>query len=415
MPTLNHWELTGLFLIIIACICIIQYLHIRRYVLKPLARLEERYRQIFNNSLNGIAYHEVVRDDESGEIDYRFVEVNPAFEELTGLKASEVIGKCNREVLPEAEQAIFEQIYSQVAETGEPDRREIYSSTLERCFQVAAFSPIPNFYAAIFTDTTKQKKYEQSLKDQSAWLETLIEERTEELREAQAKLIQREKMAQLGQLARGIAHELRNPLGVISNAVYYLKSLYVKDEGTTREYLSIIETEVNRSEKTITDLLEYSREPVPIFERTDICELLQKILEGLSTPDSIQITTKVNASAPAAQIDDRQIGMVLNNLLTNAFQAMPEGGNLDIEISQQDDNVRLAIHDTGSGIAAHNIQTIFEPFFTTKPKGIGLGLAISKTLAEVNGGEISVESTENEGSTFTLILPRAEETVAPTD
>jgi len=415
MPTLNHWELTGLFLIIIACICIIQYLHIRCYVLKPLARLEERYRQIFNNSLNGIAYHEVVRDDESGEIDYRFVEVNPAFEELTGLKASEVIGKCNREVLPEAEQAIFEQIYSQVAETGEPDRREIYSSTLERCFQVAAFSPIPNFYAAIFTDTTKQKKYEQSLKDQSAWLETLIEERTEELREAQAKLIQREKMAQLGQLARGIAHELRNPLGVISNAVYYLKSLHAKDEGTTREYLSIIETEVNRSEKTITDLLEYSREPVPIFERTDICELLQKILEGLSTPDSIQITTKVNASAPAAQIDDRQIGMVLNNLLINAFQAMPEGGNLDIEISQQDDNVRLAIHDTGSGIAAHNIQTIFEPFFTTKPKGIGLGLAISKTLAEVNGGEISVESTENEGSTFTLILPRAEETAAPTD
>ena len=94
---------------------------------------------------------------------------------------------------------------------------------------------------------------------------------------------------------------------------------------------------------------------------------------------------------------------------------MPEGGNLDIEISQLDDHVRLAIHDTGSGIAAQNIQTIFEPFFTTKPKGIGLGLAISKTLAEVNGGEISVESAENKGSTFTLILPRAKETAAPTD
>jgi PAS domain S-box-containing protein len=415
MPTLSHWELTGLFLIIIACICIIQYLHIRRYVLKPLAHLEERYRQIFNNSLNGIAYHEVVCDDENGEIDYRFVEVNPAFEELTGLKASEVVGKRNREVLPEAEQTIFEQIYCQVAETGEPDRQEIYSSTLERCFQVAAFSPIPNFYAAIFTDITKQKKYEQSLKDQSAWLETLIEERTEELSETQAKLIQREKMAQLGQLARGIAHELRNPLGVISNAVYYLKTPHAQNDGTTREYLNIIEIEVNRSEKTITDLLEYSREPVPIFEKTDIGELLQEILGGLPTPDSIRITTKVDGSAPAAQIDSRQIGMVLNNLLTNAYQAMPEGGNLDIEISQLDDHVRLAIHDTGSGIAAQNIQTIFEPFFTTKPKGIGLGLAISKTLAEVNGGEISVESAENKGSTFTLILPRAKETAAPTD
>ncbi len=410
MPTLSNWELTGLFLIIIACICGIQYLHIRRCVLKPLAHLEERYRQIFNNSLNGIAYHEVVYDDESGESDYQFVEVNPAFEELTGLKASEVIGKRNREVLPEAEQAIFEQIYDQVAETGIPEHREIYSSALERWFQVATFSPIPNFFAAIFTDITHQKKYEQSLKDQSAWLETLIEERTEELSEAQAKLIQREKMVQLGQLARGIAHELRNPLGVISNAVYYLKSLHAANEGTTTEYLNIIETEINRSEKTITDLLEYSREPVPLRDETDICKLLDEALMRLPAPESIRITKNVNGSVPPALIDGRQIGMVLNNLLTNAYQAMPDGGDLEIDIFQEDDQVRLAIHDTGAGIAAQNLPTIFEPFFTTKPKGIGLGLAISKTLVEVNGGEISVESTENEGSTFTLILPQAEDT-----
>ena len=89
---------------------------------------------------------------------------------------------------------------------------------------------------------------------------------------------------------------------------------------------------------------------------------------------------------------------------------MPNGGNLDIDISDQGNQVRLAIHDTGSGIAEEAIDSIFKPFYTTKPKGIGLGLAISKTLVDVNGGQITVESTENEGSTFTLILPQPRET-----
>lgn len=411
MPTFSIWELTGLFIIIIACIASIQYLHIRRFVLKPLAHLEERYRQIFNNSLNGITYHEAVVNEETGEIEYHFIEVNPAFEDLTGLKASEVIGKPIREVLPDSELAIFKEIYQQVTKTGEAERREIYSSALEHHFQITAFSPLPNNFAAIFTDITERKKYEQSLKDQSAWLETLIEERTQELREAQAQLIQREKMAQLGQLARGIAHELRNPLGVISNAVYYLKSTHAENEMMMTEYLNIIETEVNNSEKTITDLLEYSREPVPLQEETDVCELLEDVMNRLPAPESIKVVINTENSTPMALIDGRQIGMVLSNLLSNAYQAMPSGGDLNIDITHQDNQVRIAIHDTGSGISEQNIQSIFEPFYTTKPKGIGLGLAISKTLVEVNGGQISVESTEYLGSTFTLILPGSQDTL----
>jgi signal transduction histidine kinase len=289
----------------------------------------------------------------------------------------------------------------------------MYSSTLEHHFEIMAFSPLPNCYTAIFTNITERKKYEQSLKDQSAWLEALIEERTEELQEAQAQLIQREKMAQLGQLARAIAHELRNPLGVISNAVYYLKSTYAEKESMMTEYFNIIETEVNNSERTITDLLDYSREPVPLLEETDVHQMLEDVINRIPAPDSIKVTTKSKESMPTAWIDGRQIGMVLANLLTNAYQAMPNGGNLDIDISQQDNQVRLAIHDTGSGISQENIETIFEPFYTTKPKGIGLGLAISKTLVEVNGGQIHVESSENEGSTFTLILPKSQGTQLP--
>jgi PAS domain S-box-containing protein len=351
-----------------------------------------------------------VVDDESGEIDYRFIEVNPAFEELTRVKASEVIGKKNREVLPQAERVIFAEVYKHVAETGEAERREIYSATLDRHFLITAFSPLPDCFTAIFTDITERKKYEQSLKDQSSWLETQIEEQTEELHEAQTQLIQREKMAQLGQLARGIAHELRNPLGVISNAVYFLRTTHADNENMTKEYLNIIETEVNNSEKTITDLLEYSREPVPQQEETDVCELLEDVMKRHPAPDSISVSINCDNAIAAALVDGRQIGLVLANLLTNAYQAMPNGGKLDIEISHRDSQVRIAIHDTGYGIAVDDIASIFKPFYTTKPKGIGLGLAISKTLVDVNGGQITVESTENEGSTFTLILPQSRET-----
>ena len=409
MPILNNWELAGLFLLIITCIVGIQYLHIRRYVLKPLSELEERYRQIFNNSLNAIAFHEAVSNAEDGGIDYRFLEVNRAFEEMTGLKVNDVVGKTLSEVLPEEEQAIFREIYSQVAESGEAGLHEKYSSSLGRHFQVAAISPMPNCYTAIFTDITDRKVYEQSLKDQSAWLETIVEERQIELRQAQDQLIQREKMVQLGQLARGIAHELRNPLGVISNAVYYLKSISNDTESDTQEYLDIIETEVSNSERTIADLLEYSREPKPTREPTDLSAILKAILARIPTPDGIRVTTNLSQELPLVYVDGRHIGMVLTNLITNAYQAMPNGGDLTIDISHRGDEVRLAMYDTGPGIPEKNITSIFEPFYTTKPKGIGLGLAISKTLVEVNHGRIEVASAEGQGSTFTLVLPKSDE------
>ncbi|NIS81977.1 MAG: PAS domain S-box protein [Anaerolineales bacterium] len=406
MPIPEMWSTTGLILLLILLVAILYWL-IRRSLILPLAKLRARYRQLFDNSLNGIAIHEIVTDEQNRPIDYIFLEVNRAFEELTGLSAEKVIGKKVTDVLPGIEEIPFIEIYGRVTLTGEAVRFEQYSEPLSRHYEIVAFSTTERRFATVFSDTTDRKLAEQELKERSVWLEETVEERTQELREAQEQLNRLEKLAMLGQLAAGVAHELRNPLGVISNAVYYLKNILTTVDEKTCEYLEIIDTEIDHSEKIITDLLDYSHDAVPQREAINLSKLISDVIARYPPPEAVTISTEFDHEVSQVFVDGRQIMQVLANLITNAYQAMPEGGVLGISARRQDGEVHLSIRDTGSGISATNLNKVFEPLFTTKPKGIGLGLAISKTLVEVNGGRIEVASAEHEGTTFTLILPRS--------
>jgi PAS domain S-box-containing protein len=375
-----------------------------------LATLRERYQQLFEFSLNAIALHEIVTDENNQPVDYEFLEANRAFEELTGLNAGKVIGKRVSKVLPGTETTPLIEIYSQVARSGEPTRFEQSSPQLGRDYEIVAFSPAKNRFVTIFNDITDRKRAEKALKEHSAWLEEIVQERTQELREAQEQLVRKEKLAVLGQLAAGVAHELRNPLGVISNAIYYLNSILLGADDTTKEYLGIIAKEVEHSEKIISDLLDYSREPVPLQKPTSLVQILNETLARHPAPEGVKIERLIPTDLPDVLVDERQIEQVLGNLLSNAYQAMPKGGVLEIRGDADEQKIQLSIQDTGTGISEQNMKKLFEPLFTTKPKGIGLGLAISKTLLEVNGGAIKVQSTENEGATFTLTFPIPNET-----
>ena len=228
---------------------------------------------------------------------------------------------------------------------------------------------------------------------------------TGKLKMAQEQLIRSEKLAVLGKLAGGVGHELRNPLGVISNAVYYLKTVLPDPDETTERYLETISRNVRKSEQIISDLLDLSRTQTGEKEPVSVLELVEEVVENQPPPEGIKISTQIPTKLPTVSIDPQQISQVLTNLITNGYQAMPEGGQLSIRAQVENSMVDLSITDTGSGISRENMDKIFEPLFTTKARGIGLGLVVSKNLVEVNRGSIRVESREGQGSTFTISLP----------
>ena len=261
---------------------------------------------------------------------------------------------------------------------------------------------------AVVRDITERKQAEERLQEYSEQLEEMVEERTKELLDTQEQLVRSEKLAVLGQLAGGVAHELRNPLAVMSNAVYYLSSIITDADETTREYLEMISSEVGNAEGIVSDLLDFSRTRSLEREEVTASELVARVLEKRPSPEKVKVTTGIPPELPPVFVDPRQIGQVLGNLVANACHAMAEGGNLTISAQAEKKKVSLFIADTGCGISKENMEKIFEPLFTTRARGIGLGLAVSRNLVELNGGSIEVQSEEGKGSTFTVTLPAKE-------
>jgi signal transduction histidine kinase len=232
----------------------------------------------------------------------------------------------------------------------------------------------------------------------------------EELRDAQEQLVRSEKLAAIGQLAGGVGHELRNPLGAIKNAVYYIKGKVAKSELAQKEprvieFLDIVDDEINSSNKIISDLLSFSRVGKPAVSPARIETVINDAVSHISIPESIKLTRAVAASLPEIQIDTDQIRQVLVNMITNAVQAMPEGGKLAIAARERDSFIEVEIADTGVGIPKEIMGKIFDPLYTTKAKGIGLGLAVCKSIIDRHEGRIDIESKMGEGTTFTIKLP----------
>jgi PAS domain S-box-containing protein len=254
-------------------------------------------------------------------------------------------------------------------------------------------------------DITERREAEKVLKEYSARLEEMVEERTRELQDAQERLIRQEKLAFLGQLAGGVGHELRNPLGVITNAVYFLQLVLTEANEIVKEYLEIITSRVQEAEKIVSDLLNLSRNRVADRREITSQQLVEEVLARQPAPKGVTVTVELPTDLPPLFVDPQQIKQVLTNLISNAYQALPNGGEVTVTAQTHSNGVSLSLADTGPGMPAEMIAKIFEPLFTTKAKGIGLGLAVSKNLVEINSGKIEVESVEGQGSIFSLILP----------
>ncbi len=235
-------------------------------------------------------------------------------------------------------------------------------------------------------------------------LECKVRERTDELRSTQEQLLRSERLATIGQLAASVGHELRNPLGVLHNSLYLLDSKLKNSDEKVRRQLETMKREVSRSNTIISDLLNFSRSGKPALAPTDLRATVEEALSKVSVPDGIDVLTNL-ASLPQISADRIQLESVVINLVSNGIQAMPDGGTLKVETSENGDHVELKISDTGVGISEESLDKIFEPLYTTKSKGIGLGLCVTKRFIENHGGTIDVESAPNQGTTFHVRLP----------
>jgi signal transduction histidine kinase len=229
----------------------------------------------------------------------------------------------------------------------------------------------------------------------------------EQLREAQDDLVRQEKLALLGQLAGSVGHELRNPLGVMTNAIFYLEMVLDGAPPEVREYLGILRRQVSLSEKITNDLLDFTRHRAPAVGRIDVSRLVTEQLARLG-PLRVRVETDAPSDLPPASADAVQIGQIVFNLLTNAVQAMESvaDGVLRVGCSAQAGRVRVEVADNGPGVREEVRTKIFEPLFTTRARGIGLGLSVSRRLAEANGGTLTLAVNGHaRGATFVLELP----------
>ena len=399
-------------------LCIARDVSERKRIESVLMESEFRYRQLFNEMLSGFAIHEIICDDNGVPCDYRFLEINAAFEKITGLGRDKIIGKTVLEILPGTEPELISNL-GDVAITGKPVFFENYHAGLDRYYEIRAFSHEKGKVAAVFNDITDRKREEEKTRKLSA---AIIED-TERQKELQNQLAQSQKMESMGRLAGGIAHDFNNLIQVI-NGFTELIMMKIDGKDDIREDVEEIGKAGKRAKDLTNQLLLFSkRKPANITDvdvNALISNLKNMLLCGLG--ENIILETVFSPEPSHAKADPNRLEQVLLNLTLNAKDAMPDGGKLKITtgniriedkdlISMNDveagNFVCISVSDTGAGMTPEVKAHLFEPFFSTKGrgKGTGLGLSVVYGIVKQHNGWLNVCSEKGAGTTFEIYLP----------
>jgi signal transduction histidine kinase len=221
----------------------------------------------------------------------------------------------------------------------------------------------------------------------------------------QEALVRSERLAAVGEMATMMAHDLRNPLTGISGAAYHLrKKLGATADRKLREMLVLIEKDVEHANRIMCDLLEYSRELHLDLAGTSPRSIIEQALALVEIPSEVRVSN-LTSDQPEVRMDTEKMKRVFVNLIRNAVDAMPQGGELTIQSKESNGNLHVTLSDTGAGITDDVASRIWMPFFTTKAKGIGLGLSVSKRIVEAHKGHISYETEIEKGTTLTATIP----------
>ncbi|QIR36460.1 PAS domain S-box protein [Tolypothrix sp. PCC 7910] len=377
----------------------------RKQVEEALRRSEERYRTLFETMEDGFCVIEMLFDEKTTPIDYRFLEINPAFERETGLQ--EAVGKTARQLLPTLEQFWFE-TYGKVALTGEPVRFENGSDAMNRWFEVYAF-PIggsENHKVAILFKNISDRKSIEAQREKLLQQEQSAREAAE-----RANRMKDEFLAVL-------SHELRTPLNPILGWTKILQSPKVTPE-KIQYGLNTIERNAQQQVQLIDDLLDISRiirgKLSLSFAAINLSEPIAAAVETVSLAaeaKAIQFEVLLDSTVGYVKGDSSRLQQMVWNLLSNAIKFTPTGGRVTVQLTRADRYAQIQVTDTGNGIKPEFLPHVFELFqqqdsSTTRAfGGLGLGLAIARQVVEAHGGTIAVASAgEGQGASFTVQLP----------
>jgi PAS domain S-box-containing protein len=349
--------------------------------------------------------------------DHRWVWVNDAFCALVGHPAEMLLGRTDYDFFPAQQAAFFHDKDREVFSRGEPVTVEEEPLTVGGTrTHVLATTKVPLRSGGVIThlvgiihDITRLKQIEEQLRLANEELERRVEERTRALREAQNALLRKERLAVLGQLSGGLAHQIRTPLSTISNAAAVLRRQLAGVEARdARQALAIIDEEIKEANRIITDLLDFARVRPPSVAPIAVDALLDGVLAAVRPPGSVEIARQV-APGLTILVDERQTRDAICNVIRNAVEAMDEEGRLTLRAEAEPPNACIIVEDTGPGVEEEALVHLFEPLVTTKALGLGLGLTTARALIENQGGGIRYVKPDGSGARFEIRVPLARE------
>jgi PAS domain S-box-containing protein len=364
---------------------------------------ERKYRHLYDTTADGI----MARDLQS-----KMIDCNQAYAKMLGYTKKELRQLPVQQLIPERWLEQRERISKKVLKTGnsilferEYKRKDgsIFSASVRSWRLTDGKGKVVGIWS-IVRDITQQKEQQKYLQEQAGALEKIVEDRTNQLKAS-------ERLAAIGQTAGMVGHDLRNPLQTVTGELFLARkdvnSLPESEvKSSLQESLQVIESQAVYMDKIVSDLQAFVQ-PVRIDKKPiNLKELIADVLLSVAIPSKIAVKNGVQNGIPQIKADVHLLKRVLINLVTNAVQAMPDGGELKLDgYFNLDGQVSVSIQDTGIGIAEEIKPKIFTPLFTTKPRGQGFGLAVCKRVIEAHCGTISFESVVGKGTKFTIQLP----------
>ncbi|KZE96540.1 Sporulation kinase E [Geobacillus stearothermophilus] len=345
----------------------------RRKIERELRESEQKFRSIFDHSMDGI----LLWDEQ-----HRIIDANPIACGIFSAEKEALLGRKVGELLPDRARRQLNKLMAECQRAGEASGEVEFSD--ETKGRIIEFSlkkeVIPGVGMMTFRDVTERKEMELQLRKSDT-------------------------LNVVGELAAGIAHEIRNPMTALKGFIQLLQGSI---DGDYSMYFNVIMSELKRIESIITEFLVLAKPQAVQYKQNDICKIMQDTIDLISAQammHNVQIIADFDRGLPPVYCEPNQLKQVFINILKNAIEVMPKGGDITVRITRAGCYVRISITDQGCGIPKDKIKKLGEPFYTTKERGTGLGLMVSYKIIEEHQGKIDVESEVGVGTTFHITLP----------